>query len=245
MLRTILILGGSAEAQALAGALAGRPGLKGITALAGRTAQPRRPAGALRIGGFGGAEGLADYLRAERIAAVVDATHPFAARMGWNAAQACAAAGVPLLRLERPAWLRQPGDVWDEVEDWAAAVDRLRTGARRVLLALGRQELAPFAALTEIWFLIRSVQAPEPWPPFAQAEFLPARGPFSVADERALLLEHGIDTLVCKNSGGPTGAKLEAARALGLRVVMRRRPPRPETARADGVDQALAWLERL
>ncbi len=241
MLRTILILGGSGEALALAAALAGWPGLRVITSLAGRTGQPRLPAGEVRIGGFGGASGLAAYLRAAGIAAVIDATHPFAARMGWHAAEACAAAGLPLLRLERPAWARREGDLWDDVDDWDAAVTLLGHRSRRVLLAVGRQDLAPFTALTDIWFLIRSVEAPQPWPPFAKALSLLAKGPFSYDEERALLLEHGIDTLVCKNSGGPTGAKLDAARDLGLRVVMRRRPSRPETPRASSLDQALAW----
>ena len=240
----VLILGGTTEGYALAGALAPRPGLRVISSLAGRTASPRHPPGEVRIGGFGGAAGLAAYLRAERITAVIDATHPFAARMGWNAAEACRDSGVPLLRLERPAWTQTPGDHWDEVDDWDEAARLLATQSRRVLLALGRQELAPFAGLDHVWFLIRSVDAPNPMPPFAQAEVKLARGPFTLADERDLLRAHRIDTLVCKNSGGTaTDAKLEAARALGVRVVMRRRPERPLVRVVATVAEAVGWVE--
>lgn len=242
MARHILILGGTAEAYGLADALAQRPGLRVISSLAGRTGAPRLPTGAVRVGGFGGVSGLAAYLRDTAIDAVVDCTHPFASRMGWNAAEACAAAAVPLLRLERPAWVRQNSDIWDEVDDWAAAAALVAAHSRRVLLAVGRQELEPFAGLDGVWFLIRSVETPEPLPAFAQAEILLARGPFSETSERDLLTAHRIDTIVCKNSGGPTDAKLAAARALGVRVVMKRRPPRPQTAKAATVAEALAWL---
>ena len=244
--QAVLILGGTTEGYALAEALAPRPSLLVISSLAGRTASPRSPPGELRIGGFGGAAGLATYLRAGRIAAVIDATHPFAARMGWNAAEACRDAGIPLLRLERPAWNPAPGDCWDEVDDWDEATSLLAGRARRVLLALGRQELAPFAALDQVWFLIRSVDAPDPMPPFARALVTLGRGPFTLADELDLLRTHGIDTLVCKNSGGTaTDAKLEAARALGVHVVMRRRPARPSVDTVATVAAAVAWVGRM
>lgn len=242
MTRNLLILGGTTEAYALAGDLAGLPGVRVISSLAGRTGNPRLPPGEVRIGGFGGPEGLAAYLRSNQIDAVVDCTHPFAARMGWNATQACAAAAVPLLRLERPAWVRQDGDVWDEVADWPEAAALAGAHASRVLLAVGRQELEPFAGLAHVWFLIRSVERPDPMPPFAQADILLARGPFTLAGERDLLATRRIDTIVCKNSGGPTDAKLAAARALGVRVVMKGRPPRPETPKAADVAAALYWL---
>ncbi len=241
MVATLLILGGTADARDLAQALAGRPGLRVITSLAGRTDAPCLPPGEVRVGGFGGAPALADYLRGVGVDAVVDATHPFAARMGRHAADACAAAGVPLLRLERPAWRTRSGDDWREVDDWLQAVAALGD-ARRVLLALGRQEVAPFAALSHVWFLIRSVHAPDPMPPFAQAQVLLARGPFTPEDECALLTRHGIDTIVCKNSGGPMDAKLAAAREMGVRVVMRRRPARPALPVAGSVAGALDWL---
>jgi precorrin-6A/cobalt-precorrin-6A reductase len=242
MPRNLLILGGITEAYALARELSAREDLHVITSLAGRTKSPRIPEGDLRVGGFGGPEGLATYLADQRIDAVVDCTHPFASRMGWNAAAACATRSVPLLRLERPAWVRREGDHWNEVDDWEEAAAAVHAQASRVLLALGRQELEPFAPLDEVWFLIRSVEAPDPMPAFAQAELLLTRGPFSLVGERALLTERSIDTIVCKNSGGPTDAKLEAARALGVRVVMKRRPPRPETPTATSVTEALQWL---
>ena len=245
MTRNILILGGITEAYALARELAGHPDLRVISSLAGRTGNPRLPVGEVRIGGFGGAEGLAVYLRDNRIDAAVDCTHPFASRMGWNAAQACAAAGVPLLRLERPAWVRQDGDVWDEVDDWAQAVTQVGARSRRVLMAVGRQELEPFAGLDHVWFLVRSVEAPGPMPPFAQAEILLARGPFTLESERALLTTRRIDTIICKNSGGPTDAKLAAARELGVRVVIKSRPRRPDTAKAASVAEVLEWLIAL
>lgn len=243
---TVLVLGGTTEGYALAGALAERPGLQVISSLAGRTASPRLPPGEVRVGGFGGAEGLAAFLAERRVAAVVDATHPFASTMGWNAAQACRSAGFPLLRLERPAWRPAEGDRWDEVDDWAGAVAALGHGAARVLLAVGRQELEPFAGLDAVWFLIRSVDAPDPLPPFARAEILLARGPFRLEDEHALLRACGIDTIVCKNSGGAaTDAKLAAARELGIRVVMKRRPRRPDLPAAATVAEAAAWVERV
>lgn len=243
----ILILGGTTEGYALADALADDAGLHVINSLAGRTADPRLPTGETRIGGFGGVAGLADFLRERLVTAVIDATHPFAATMGWHAAEACRTTGIPLLRLERPGWTAGPGDRWERVDDWEAAGTTLRRlGARRVLLALGRQELAPFAGLDGIWFLIRLVTPPNPMPPFGAAEVLLSRGPFDLATERALLEEHGIDAIVCKNSGGEaTVAKLVAARERGIPVVMRRRPARPEISTASSVAEALGWLDRV
>ena len=245
---SLLILGGTTEAYDLAERLAEYRDWHVINSLAGRTANPRLPAGETRIGGFGGAEGLARYLDERSIRAVIDVTHPFAARMGWNAAEACGLAGVPLLRLERPAWTPEPGDVWEPVATWAEAAEALhRTGARRVLLAVGRQELTHFACVENIWFLIRLVTPPEPKPNFPAAEWLYSRGPFALDDERALLDTWAIDTLVCKNSGGAaTSAKLIAARERGIRVVMLQRPARPaEVPTAATVVEALHWLDGL
>ncbi len=241
----VLILGGTTEGYALAETLTAKRDLQVINSLAGRTASPRLPAGETRIGGFGGAAGLADFLRLQGISAVIDATHPFAASMGWNAAEGCRAAQVALLRLDRPAWTPQPGDRWEMVDDWEETVSTLRDcGARRVLLAVGRQELAAFAGLQDIWFLIRMVTAPEPLPPFPRARLLLARGPFDLSAERELLETHAIDTIVCKNSGGDsTAAKLVAARERGLRVIMRRRPTRPELPLVTRIPDAIAWLD--
>jgi precorrin-6A/cobalt-precorrin-6A reductase len=241
----ILILGGTTEGYALADALVGREDLRVISSLAGRTQRPRLPAGERRIGGFGGVAGLRAYLEAERIAAVIDATHPFAAAMGTHAAAACGLVGIPLLRLERPAWQLVPGDRWLLVSDWPAAVDALRKlGARRVLLAMGRQELAPFAVLGNVRFLVRCVTEPDPMPPFADARLLLDRGPFDLDGECALLDREGIDCIVCKNSGGSaSAAKLAAARERGIPVVMRDRPTRPALPTAPDVPGALAWLD--
>jgi precorrin-6A/cobalt-precorrin-6A reductase len=240
---SVLILGGTTEAYDLASALVARGGLRVVTSFAGRTKSPRLPAGDWRSGGFGGADGLADYLRAEKFDAVIDATHPFAAAMAFNATEACAQEGVKLLRLERAPWRPGPGDRWTEVETLDEAAAILRRGAKRVLMAVGRQELAPFVPLDEIWFQIRSVEAPEPMPAFEHYELLLSRGPFDVTSERALLRDKRIDTIVCKNSGGTaTQAKLIAARDLGIKVIMKCRPPRPDLPIAYTIDDAIAWL---
>jgi precorrin-6A/cobalt-precorrin-6A reductase len=247
MTKRILILGGTTEAYALAAALAPRRELHVITSLAGRTVAPRQPEGALRVGGFGGVAGLVSYLLEQQIDAVIDATHPFAAAMAWNAAAACREAMLPLLRLERPAWVPEPEDRWELVEHWEQALAALvRDGAQRVFLAVGRQELAPFAGIDALWFLIRVVTAPDPALHFPAAQVLLARGPFALASERALLAEHAIDTIVCKNSGGAaTAAKLTAARERGIRVILRQRPLRPTLPLAITLAEAGAWLDEL
>jgi precorrin-6A/cobalt-precorrin-6A reductase len=217
-----------------------------VSSLAGRVATPRLPPGEVRIGGFGGAAGLAHYLREQKVFAMIDATHPFARRMGWNVAEAGLATGIPSLRLARPAWVAQSGDRWTEIGDWSEAVAMLSDRQRSVFLAIGRQELAPFTALAETSFVIRSVEAPDPALRFARAEFVLARGPFRLADEMALLQSRRIDCIVCKNSGGQaTDAKLIAARELGIEVIMQRRPPRPAVAEVATIDAAIAWLRGL
>nr|WP_298686327.1 cobalt-precorrin-6A reductase [uncultured Dongia sp.] len=245
-IKPILILGGTGEGIALAEALHALPNIRVISSLAGRVANPKLPVGEVRIGGFGGVTGLTDYLRDKKVAAVIDATHPFARRMGWHAAEATAAARVPLLRLERPAWVAQSGDNWTLVDDWDQAVAILRKSTKRVFLALGRQELAPFTALTDIAFVIRAVEKPDADIKFADAEIILARGPFNLADERALLQSRRIDCIVCKNSGGSaTDAKLEAARELGIEVVMQRRPSRPDVPQVGDIDDAVDWVRKL
>jgi precorrin-6A/cobalt-precorrin-6A reductase len=244
--QTILILGGTGEGIALAEALQSVPNVRVVSSLAGRVANPKLPVGEVRIGGFGGVAGLTEYLRNNEIAAVIDATHPFARRMGWHAAEATAAARVPLLRLERPAWIAQPGDNWTLVNDWDEAVAVLRISAKRAFLALGRQELAPFTALTDIAFVIRAVEQPEADIKFADAEIVLARGPFNLADERQLLQSRRIDCIVCKNSGGDAAdAKLRAARELGIHVVMQRRPARPDVSQVGDIAGAVDWVRKL
>jgi precorrin-6A/cobalt-precorrin-6A reductase len=224
----VLILGGTTEARELAASLAARPGVRVTTSLAGRVSRPGPLDGDVRIGGFGGADGLAAWLREHRVDALVDATHPFAARITANAARAAAATGVPAVVLRRPGWSAVPGDRRHEVASLADAAALLTTLGPRVFLTTGRLGLAAFAHLTDLHFVVRSVEPPEPpMPP--HTEVLPARGPFTVEDETALLREHHIDVLVTKDSGGAaTAAKLTAARDLGLPVVLVRRPPLPD-----------------
>ena len=236
----ILILGGTAEALRLAEACAQRSELSVITSLAGRTRAPSAPPGKLRVGGFGGAEGLARYLRAHAIERLVDATHPFASQIGGNALEACRAAGVPRVRLLRPPWRRQPGDRWIDVPSLAEAARRLPQHGR-VFLSVGSRDLEAFAGL-EPWFLVRSIEPPAT--ALANAHWLCARGPFRQDDELALLRAHAIDLLVTKASGGDaTYPKLAAARELSLPVIMVRRPPPPPGAVVDTVAAALAWLD--
>lgn len=243
MTRRVLVLGGTMEASALARALAGRDEVDATLSLAGRTSEPRPQPLRLRVGGFGGVEGLRAYLRDARIARVVDATHPFAAQMARNAALACAAEGVPLAKLTRPPWRPQDGDRWIEVEDGAAAAAALGPTPRRVFLTVGRTSLAPFAAAPWHFYLIRAIETPDDLDRFPHHGLHLARGPFSRADERDLLRAHRIDMLVAKNSGGAaTLAKLHVARDLGLPVVMIERPAAPDVAVLHQVADALAFL---
>lgn len=241
---TLLLLGGTADARRLAGRLSGRAGLEVLLSLAGRTETPAEQPVPVRVGGFGGAEGLADFLRREGIGAVVDATHPYAARISANAAQACARAGVPLLALRRPAWEPQAGDHWREVESVADAIAALGAAPRRVFLALGRNEVRAFEAAPQHAYVVRSVDPVVPPLAVPQAEYVVARGPFEDAGERALLAGRGIEVIVAKNSGGPaTYAKMAAARALGIEVLLLRRPTLPEVPAVDEIAAAVAWVE--
>ncbi|MFI9320922.1 cobalt-precorrin-6A reductase [Kitasatospora aureofaciens] len=241
----VLVLGGTTEGRALAAALDGRPSLRVTSSLAGRVTRPRLPAGQVRVGGFGGPDGLAAWLRAEGVAAVVDATHPFAAGMSRNAALAAAATGVPLLVLRRPGFAPVPGDRWHPAPSLPAAAELLPGLGRRVFLSSGRQGIGAFAHLDGLHFLARSVDPPEPpLPP--SLEVLLDRGPFTLDGERALLRDHRIDVVVTKDSGGAaTAPKLTAARELGLPVVVVERPPVPEGVPvAADVAGAVHWLER-
>ncbi|KUN80607.1 cobalt-precorrin-6X reductase [Streptomyces bungoensis] len=239
----VLILGGTTEARRLAAELAGRPGLRVTTSLAGRVTRPAALDGAVRTGGFGGADGLADWLRAHHVDALVDATHPFAGTITANAARAAAATGVPATVLRRPGWRPVPGDRWHDAGSLDGAAAALPGLGRRVFLTTGRLGLAAFAHLADLHFLVRSVEPPEPpLPP--DTDVLLARGPFTVAGETDLLRAHRIDVLVTKDSGGAaTAAKLTAARELGLPVVVVRRPALPDGVTA--VPDVPAVLDRL
>jgi precorrin-6A/cobalt-precorrin-6A reductase len=243
-MRRILILGGTTEARRLAECLVGRPDLAVTLSLAGRTANPAAQPVPVRSGGFGGAQGLADYLAREHIDALIDATHPYAAIMSANAARAAGAAGVPLLALRRPPWVAVAGDRWNEVADASAAVRALGDAPRRVFLALGRNEIAAFAEAPQHHYLVRSVDPVEPPLRVPHASYVTGRGPFTQADDRALLSAHSTETVVCKNSGGDaTYGKIAAARELGLEVIMLRRPALPAVAAVATIEDALAWID--
>lgn len=235
------MLGGTTEARRLAGMVADEFDV--VTSLAGRTTDPLRPAGDVRIGGFGGVDGLTRYLRDERIDAVVDATHPFAAAISGNAAVACGASGVPLLMVKRPGWTAGPGDEWHRVASLPEAAGLLPGLGRRVFLTTGRQGLAHFAGLDGCWFLARSVEPPTGAVP-PHLEVLLDRGPFTVESERELIIGHRIDVLVTKDSGG-ADAKLVAARELGVPVLMVNRPPTPDARTVSTADAAASWLRTL
>ncbi|MEV4555471.1 cobalt-precorrin-6A reductase [Kitasatospora sp. NPDC049285] len=242
----VLILGGTTEARRLADALAADPALRVTSSLAGRVAQPRLPAGEVRIGGFGGPAGLAAWLRAQRVDALIDATHPFADTISHNAALAAADTHTPLLALRRPSWTPGDGDRWHPVPDLAAAADALPALGGRVFLTTGRQGIAAFAHLTGHWFLARSVEPPTaPMPP--ATEVLLERGPFTLDGELALLRAHRIDVLVTKDSGSAaTAPKLTAARELALPVVIVQRPHPPAgVPTAPDVAGAVSWLRAL
>ena len=236
----VLILGGTAEARELAARLF-RDGVAVTSSLAGRVANPRLPVGEVRVGGFGGPDALARWLTEHDVAAIVDATHPFAERISASAATAAPAAGVPLLRLERPGWSERPGDRWHWADDLDAAAASIAGVGQRVLLTTGRQGLAAFEAVDRAWFLIRCVDPPDPpLPP--RHELLLDRGPYTLDGELALLARHAIDLVITKDSGGKhTEAKLDAARERGLAVIVVRRPPRSVAPTVSTVEDAVDW----
>jgi precorrin-6A/cobalt-precorrin-6A reductase len=239
----LLLLGGTAEAAALARRLDGVPGLRVTSSLAGRTTGGQDLPGEMRVGGFGGVDGLAAYLATAGIDLVVDATHPFASQMTHNATAACTAAGVPRLRLQRPAWRPVPGDRWEHVADTGEAAQALRHHDANVFLATGRTDLAAFAHLGDKHFLVRLVEPPKAPLELARFTLVTGRGPFREAEDRALLQKHGIDVVVTKNSGGDGAeAKLAAARTLGLPVVMIDRPAEPAGETVDNVEAAREWV---
>jgi precorrin-6A/cobalt-precorrin-6A reductase len=214
-----------------------------ITSLAGATANPARAPIPQRIGGFGGAEGLTAFLACERIDAVVDATHPFASRMSANAVAACRTTHTPLVVFTRPPWSREPGDRWVEVANMDDAVDALGTQPSTVFLTQGRLRLAAFVRAPQHRYIVRAIDRPAEISALPDCKLVLARGPFSLGDELALMKRESIEALVTKNSGGPaTYAKIEAARALGIDVVMVRRPPAPDAETLHDLDAVMAWI---
>ncbi len=238
----VLILGGTSEATALASALAERS-IPALFSYAGRVATPKPQPLPTRVGGFGGVEGLAAFLADNRITHLVDATHPFAERMSRNAVSAAQRSGIRFIALTRPPWEPMAGDRWQPVASVEAAVTALAGPPERVLLAIGRMHLAAFAAQPQHHYLLRLVDRPEAPPPLPRYHAIIDRGPFTLDGDLALLREHGVERLVCKNSGGEGAvSKLTAARQLGLPVVMIERPALPPRQEVHNVAAVLAWL---
>jgi precorrin-6A/cobalt-precorrin-6A reductase len=237
-----LILGGTGDANRLADAFV-RAKIDAIYSYAGRTQIPLGHALPTRIGGFGGAAGLADFIRAERITHVIDATHPFAAEMSRHAVEACETTDTPLIALERAPWMRGEGDNWIEVADIAGAVGALPEQRAHVFLAIGRQHIAPFAAKPRHAYTLRFVDAPDAALPLLDADVIVSRGPFTLDGDRELMRSRGIQWLVARNAGGAGArAKIDAARELGLPVIMIVRPALPERPRVESAEEVLAWL---
>jgi precorrin-6A/cobalt-precorrin-6A reductase len=235
----VLIIGGTRDGRLLATALIAA-GFEPVTSMAGVTRTPSLPQGAVRIGGFGGAEGLAAYVAEAKIGAIIDAAHPFAVQISGNASRAAELAGVPLLHFERPPWVAGAHDRWIAVGNAAAAAAVLAPGAR-VLLTIGTRGLADFFSRGDVTGIVRMIEAPRVSIPSGWT-LLQARPPFALEDEIGLMKREAIGVLVTKNSGGPADAKLEAARLLGLPVVMIARPGKPAATRAYSVDEAIGWL---
>jgi len=241
-MHNILVLGGTIEATRLVAALADA-GLTTTLSYAGRVERPKPQPVPVRVGGFGGADGLANYLRMHAITHLIDATHPFAAQISRNALHAAQATGTPLIALTRPPWTAQQGDRWHNVPDIAGAVAALTGPPRRILLALGRMHLAAFADQPQHHYLLRLVDPPETPPPLPDHHIILDRGPFDAASDQALMRAHRIECVVSKNAGGSGAqAKLTAARALDLPVVMIDRPALPIRQESHDIAATLDWL---
>lgn len=241
---TLLLLAGTAEARRVAGGLAAQ-GTRAVASVAGVTRSPGALPLPTRVGGFGGAAGFVDYLTAQQITAVLDATHPFAARITDRTARICAGLAIPYLHLLRPEWVAEPGDLWTVIAAEAEAATYVPPGAT-VFLATGRQTLDRFANLTGRRVLCRQIDPPTAAFPFKGGAFILGRPPFSVEHEAKLFADLGVDWLVVKNAGGTESrTKLTAARQLGLPVLMLSRPPLPDAARVETVAAALAWVRAL
>jgi precorrin-6A/cobalt-precorrin-6A reductase len=227
----------------LARRLAGETSVDATLSLAGATVKPAPAPIPQRIGGFGGATGLAEFLRSERIGAVIDATHPFAARMSANAFDACLATATPLVVFTRPPWSREAGDRWTEVATIDAAVEALGRARKTVFLTQGRLQLAAFARAPQHRYIVRAIDRPAEVDALPDCRLVLARGPFALADEIALMRDEGVETLVTKNSGGrATYPKIEAARALGVEVVIVQRPAAPEAETLPDLDAVMDWI---
>lgn len=237
-----LILGGTSDANRLADAVA-RAGIDAVYSYAGRTQSPVAPSLPIRTGGFGGVAGLSEFIAREAITHVIDATHPFAAEMSRHAVEACAMSKTPLIALERAPWTRSAGDRWIEVDNIDSAVDALPDARASVFLAIGRQHLAPFAAKPQHVYTLRFVDPPVSALPFPATDIIVSRGPFTVAGDLDLMRTRNIAWVIARNSGGDGArAKIDAARELGLPVIMIARPVLPERKQVESVEAVLAWL---
>jgi len=266
MIKNILILGGSAEAFILAEKLEVHQNYHIISSLAGRTSVPRKPAGAYRTGGFGGIEGLADYIKQENISAIIDATHPFAQKITTNASLAANATHCPIIHICRPPWEKQKDDNWYEVETMEDAASNLKTNQSPTFLTIGRLELSAFINRADIQFLCRAIEPPKKTDPIKQNnnaipnktiantetqwpenfQFIYAKGPYNYENELSLIKHHGIKTIVTKNSGGDKArAKLDVARDLNIPVIMIKRPKIPAGLLVETTNEALTWLEQI
>ncbi|MFT4961012.1 MAG: precorrin-6A/cobalt-precorrin-6A reductase [Paracoccaceae bacterium] len=242
---TLLVLGGTTEATALAHAL-NDGGYNAIFSYAGRVAHPKAQPLPTRVGGFGGVDGLVDYLGVHQISHVIDATHPFAAQMSRNAVAACAKVGVKLIALTRPEWSAVPGDHWTHVADMAAAVTALNRAPCRVMLAIGKLNLAGFAVHQQHHYLLRLIDEPTIGLPFTNCDVVVAQGPFEYADDLALMRAHKIDLLVSKNAGGTAArAKIDVARELAIKVVMIDRPKVANLGEVASVAAVLDWIAQF
>ena len=242
----LLILGGTTEARELARRVTLVIGkrVKVTTSLAGRRNAAPNLAGEVRTGGFGGIQGMKDYLGEAAVDLLVDATHPFSPTISDHAGAACTDTGVPRLQLMRPAWTLPPSAKYVEAGDMAAAAEMLPGMAMRVFLTIGHRGLEAFSGLDDLWFLVRLIDAPKTPPSMANHRLISGNPPYTLEDERALLAEHNIDTLVSKQSGGAgTEAKIIAALEAGVVIVLIRRPPPEPGPEAETVDEAFAWIE--
>lgn len=240
---TVLLLAGTAEGRHIAAAMA-EEGIDGHASIAGVTEDPAALALPTRVGGFGGAEGFEAFLEDRSIRAVVDATHPFAARITGRTATICAARGMPYLHVLRHPWAEEEGDDWIHVASAAEAASVVAPGAC-VFLATGRQTLAEFAGLAGRRVICRVIDPPREPFPFEGGEFVIGRPSRHGEDEAALLSALGVDAIITKNSGGPGRGKLDAARELGLDVIMIARPPMPSAERVATPAEALDWIRAL
>ena len=241
--KRVLILGGIGDSWKLIALASTIPGLQVINSLAGRTCQSIMTFKPTRVGGFGGASGLKDYLREEKIDLLIDATHPFASKISCNAAIATSELNIPHLMLVRLGWKKVEGDRWLEVENNEVAAKVLPELASRIFLSIGRQELVSYTHLKDLWFLMRMIEPPQPYTSVPPGQILTERGPFSLGKERSLLQKYEIGTVVSKNSGGDaTYPKIVAARELSIPVVMIQRPSLPEGQQVSDVESAISWL---